>query len=420
MKNSNISQRVRKGGLALIVCLAFGSALVQAQSEVGKSNPTKTDTLSTEVARLLLEVQELVQAKKFNEALNKLRQVDAVANKTPYENFVTDRLRGSAAAGAGDIELTVQSFESVINSGRLPLAEKLTTIEAIVGTYSQAKDYVRLIPWARRYVDEGGGNDQVRVVLTQAQYLSGDYEAAIRVLRAEFGADDKAGRISSEDKLQLLASCYAKLKNFAAYTEVLEKIATYYSKKEYWADLVARIQRKPGFSERLALDGYRLQQATGNLTQADDFVDMTELALAVKLPSEAERIVDEGFSKSILGLGKDAAKHIRLRDLVKRSAANDRKVLPKDEAEAATSKNGIGLVDVGFAYVSGGEFDKGIALVQRGIAKGGLKHPEDAKLHLALAYLRSGNKALAMSTLKTVQGSDGAADLARLWSIFLR
>ena len=67
-------------------------------------------------------------------------------------------------------------------------------------------------------------------------------------------------------------------------------------------------------------------------------------------------------------------------------------------------------------YVTMGEVDKGIALIEQGIAKGGLKRPDDAKLRLGMAQLQSGKaKAKAQQTLRSVQGSDGGADIARLW-----
>ncbi len=79
-------------------------------------------------------------------------------------------------------------------------------------------------------------------------------------------------------------------------------------------------------------------------------------------------------------------------------------------------KDGNALVRIGMAYTGLGQYDKGIALMQKGIAKGGMKHPEDARLHLGIAYLRAGNKAKANETLRGVKGTDGAADLARLWT----
>ena len=73
---------------------------------------------------------------------------------------------------------------------------------------------------------------------------------------------------------------------------------------------------------------------------------------------------------------------------------------------------------IGNAYVSLGEVDKGIGLIEKGIAKGGLKRPEDAKLRLGVAQLQSPKlKARAVQTLRSVGGNDGAADIARLWIV---
>jgi hypothetical protein len=44
-----------------------------------------------------------------------------------------------------------------------------------------------------------------------------------------------------------------------------------------------------------------------------------------------------------------------------------------------------------------------------------MKRPDDAKLHLGIACLQAGRKAEALQVLKSVQGSDGTADLARFW-----
>ncbi|NGY07048.1 hypothetical protein G7Y85_19920, partial [Solimonas terrae] len=60
---------------------------------------------------------------------------------------------------------------------------------------------------------------------------------------------------------------------------------------------------------------------------------------------------------------------------------------------------------------------KGIALMQQGIAKGGLKNPDVARLHLGYAQLLAGKKADAVRTLSSVRGKDGSASLARLWLI---
>ena len=49
-----------------------------------------------------------------------------------------------------------------------------------------------------------------------------------------------------------------------------------------------------------------------------------------------------------------------------------------------------------------------------------MKRPEDAKLHLAIAYLLAGDNVKAQAAFKTVSGNDGTADLARLWTLYAR
>ena len=87
-------------------------------------------------------------------------------------------------------------------------------------------------------------------------------------------------------------------------------------------------------------------------------------------------------------------------------------------AEAGNDKDGNALVQVGYAYTTMGEIDKGIELIEAGIKKGSLKRPEDAKLRLGMAQLQSAKtKAKAVQTLRSVKGDDGVAEIARLWVV---
>ena len=136
----------------------------------------------------------------------------------------------------------------------------------------------------------------------------------------------------------------------------------------------------------------------------------------VQVPAEAERVVEAGYTTGKLGIGADAERHKRLRDLANKQTAEDENGLSAD----VIGRGAEALVTTGYALVTIGRTDKGIALMEQGVSKGGLKRPDDARWHLAQAYLLSGNKAKAVEAFMTVRGSDGAADLARLWMILAR
>jgi hypothetical protein len=254
----------------------------------------------------------------------------------------------------------------------------------------------------------------MRGLMIQSYYQAGDLSAAAREALEDVQAAEKAGRAPPEDRLQLLANVASKGNDRGAYVVALERLVTYYPKREYWADLLRRIESKPGFSNRLTLDVYRLRIATKTLDTANDYSEAAQLALQAGQVAEAKKILDDGFAAGVLGKGAEADRQKRLLALATQKATEAPKDLATAEAEAV--EDGNALVRIGMAYTAMGQQDKGIALMLKGIGKKDLKNPEHARLHLGIAYLRAANRAKAVETFRTVKGTDGAPDLARLWT----
>ena len=399
---------------SLLIAVWSAAALAQEPAKPAEA-PKAADSARPEVGKPVQAARELIQAKKYKEALAKLHEAEVVPSLTPYEKFVIDLTRGSAAQGSGDNETAMSSFESVVASGRLPPADQLKVVGAITELHYQAKNYAKAIAGATRYEKEGGTDPAIRQVLIQSYYLAGEYGNAARLLKEQIEAEEKSDHAPTEEKLLFLASCYLKMNDNAGYSVALEKLVAHYPKKAYWADLIARVQRKSGFSDRLELDVLRLQLATGNLSKPEQYMVMAQLALQAGFPAEAKKILEQGYSSGVMGKGGDVERQNRLRDLANKQAAQDTAALAAGEAEVANAKDGDTLVAVGYNYVLNGKVERGLALMEQGMRHGPLKHPEDAKLHLALAYAAAGQKAKAVQLLQTVRGNDGTAELARLW-----
>jgi len=383
---------------------------ISPEGTVGVAS-VQAQTMRPEIAKPLKEAGDLIRAGKAKEALAKVRQTDAVGNKTAAETLTIERMRGSAALAAGEYDTASRAFEQVID--KVPAGEKAKIAEALAGAEYRAGRYSKAVQWAK----QAGETPAMQQLIIGAAFQTGDYATVTRMLAANIAADEKAGRRPTDTELQTLASAYQRMNNTQGYASTIEKLLAYYPKKEYWVDILARLPRKPGFSDRFALDVYRLQLATGNLTKPSDFMEAAQLALQAGYATEGRTIVDKGFAAGVLGTGAEADRHKRLRDLAVKQEAEAKAALEKETAEAMAAKDGNALVKVGYAYVTLGQADKGVDLIEKGIAKGGLKRPEDAKLRLAQAQLAAGKKAKAQLTFRTVQGSDGAADIARLWVI---
>ena len=200
----------RAGAFALCVALSTVVSTATAQA------------VRPEVGRPLQQAGEALKAKRYADAAAKAREADAVGGKTPAEQALVDRMRMSIASQSGD----VPTMTSLISSGRLAPAQQLPLVQTVANAYYSQRDYPNAVTWYQRYFKEGGNDPQVRTVLTQAYYLSGDCNSVSRSL----GDATETSRAPSEDSLQMLRSCYQRGKDNTGYVSTLEKLVTYYPK----------------------------------------------------------------------------------------------------------------------------------------------------------------------------------------------
>jgi hypothetical protein len=429
IEGSSMSQ-LRLARLSLIVAAIglnaapalLSSAHAQAKPAAAPAaDAAKADTVRPELFKLLdpAMLKPLMAEKKYAEVQDKVNQADAFADKTPYENYVLDRTKLALGSSTGNDAMAMKALESVIGSGQLASADQAEFIQALGGYYYNAKNYPKAIEWMTRYQKESPTPLKVRNSLVRAHYLSGDYASARTGLLALVAEAEKAGTPVGLEDLRLLTSSAAKLKDTPTYVAAMEKLVAHYPSDDFWTDLLNRMRGKPTYNERLQLDAYRLENMAVKAMAPEEYSEMAELALLAGLPTEAKKALDAGFAAGALGTGSNAAKHKQLRDKANKSAADDTRNIASGEAAAAKSKDGLALVNLGYAYVTMDQFDKGIELMEKGVAKGGMKRPDEARLHLGVAYAKAGRKADALKTFETIKGDDGLTDLAKYWTLWL-
>ncbi len=377
----------------------------------------QAEGLRPEVGKPLQQASDLLRAGKSREALAKVREADAVSGKTAAETLMVERMRGAAAQRAGDNATAIQAFEAVFP--KVSGGEAAQVAESLAFAYSATRDWAKSGHWLAKAQSLGSNSSQLGQLKTYLQTQSGDFQAVARDSAAAVAAAEGAGRRPDEGDLLRLADAQLRTGNSAGQMATLEKLLGNYPKKDYWAIYLARVQRKSGFSPRLALDVMRLKLATGTLDKTDEFMEMAQLALQAEQPTEARAIIDKGFASGALGKGAEAERHKRLRDLAVKNEAEAKSTIVARTAEASAAKSGADLVQIGYAYVTMGQADKGIALIEQGVAKGGFKHPEDAKLRLGMAMVQSGkSKSKGVQLLRSLRGDDGLADMGRMWSVY--
>jgi tetratricopeptide (TPR) repeat protein len=397
-----------------LIAAALGGASLSSAALV-PSAAYAAEGIRPEVGKPLQAAQDLAKKGNFAAALAEANKAAAVSGKTPYETTLVEQVRGTIAQQAGDTATAIKSFEAVIASGSLDAAAQLRMVQAVTLLYNHEKDYQKTIFWLNRYRKDGGNDPAMRNLLIQAYFDAKDFTNAAKEQQDQIAAEEKANQVPPEAQYQLLLNCLLGLNDSAGYVTVLEKTVLHYPKPDYWTDLLRRVSIKPGFaSSRLGLDVSRLKLATGIMKSGDDYREMTQTDLQERLPGEAKEVIDKAFAAGLMGKDEKAPRDNKLRDLVTKTVADDQAAIDA-KAAAIDPKDGQDLLNIGFDYVGYGQFDTGIKLMEDGLKADGLKHPEDGKLHLALAYLRAGQKPKALQLLKTVGGTDGTADLAHFW-----
>jgi hypothetical protein len=413
--------RLRSTPLLAALALALASGFVHAQkapAEPASAASAPQEGARPEVVNALQAAQGLNKAGKYAEAMVEVEKAAAVPNLTPYERVFVERMRAASALGSGNMPLAISSLRSVLDSGRVSPDEQKDLLRVLINLYYNNKQYPQTIESAQRYFKLGGNDAPARVAYVNSLYLSGDFAAAAKEIAADVQANEAAGKPNSEQVLRMLASAQAKIKDDAGYTQTLWRLVAQYPTTELWTDLIWRVQGQPNFSDNLRLETYRLRMATGAMEQGAEYAEMAQLALQAGYPAEAEKALEAGYARGLLGKGANAKQHEQLRAQAKRLAAADATSL--QQAAANPQGDGNRLATLGWALSTSGHADKGSALLEQALAKGGLKRPEEARLHLGIAQWMAGQKEAAAKTFKSVQGTDGTADLGRLWAIFVQ
>lgn len=410
----------RAKGSRLLQSLALALTL-WAGLQLSAAHAQTPDTLRPQLATPLQAVQTLLAAGKPQDALVTLRDIERkISDRSLYENYMIERLKAAAAVALSDDSGAVAALEAALKTEKASSAERVTILAQLAGLSLKLKDADAAGRWAGAYIQGGGQDDNVRAILVRSALSKGDCATVVEQLAVMLTATERRGEKPPEGQLRASVACQAKLGQDEAYFRDLERLLDHYSKPEYWADLVARLQRRPGFADRLLLDSFRLMQQVGAMEDADDFVSAAQLSIRAALPGEALRFLKAGFDAGVLGKGPAAAAHRDLLARVTREAAADKAQLPDALKQASGAADARRQFLAGQAAWSHGQVDEGVQMMQQALARGITREPDDARLHLAVALASSGRKDEARKLFSGLPPRDGLADLGRLWLLTLR
>jgi len=373
--------------------------------------------VSAKVGKPLKAAQEALQKEQWDVALEKIREAQAIPERTPYDDFQINEFVAFATIKKGDYAAAATALESVLNSGFL--AEELVTdrTKQLAQLNFQTKNYPKAIEFGKRW-SAAVPDDPYGYELTgQAQYLVDDNAGSIQTLKAGVDAAKRGGKPIKEQWLQVILSAYDRQDDAEGVSATLQELVTQFPTPKYWEQVLDTLYTKQDNDDRTTLEIHRLRNEVGVLKRPDDYVEMADIAAAVGIPQEASVAMEKALSAEGAEAKDRERRQQRLTEL-KRLAETDRKSLPGLEKDATTAKTGDVDYALGLGYLSFDQYDQAAAALKRAVQKGGLKRPDEAQLALGRALLKANQKEEAKQAFAAVPASSKLARIAQLWAIY--
>lgn len=358
-------------------------------------------TMRPEVGVPLQQAGQALSAHRYSEALEDVAKAQAVPGKSASEIFTINEMKAAIDTTSGNREAAASDYANLQASGMLSGDELSRIIQAEASSYYEAGDYAHAATVIRAHLMN---DPRYHQLLLQSYLKTGD----CKQLSSAVGAH------GTQADMNLVAYCFATGKDHSAYVQALINNVHAYPTPANWAQLLGVMQANPVYSDRLALDFFRVQYAAGVKLTASDYMQAIQEALQAGQNNEAEKIITKAYADKILGQGPDASRQDRLKKLVDQRVADQATDMVQAAKQAETSHDELTLFNIGFNKVQGGD-KQGLAMMEAAIASGGLVQIPQAKLELGLAYKAAGETAKALATWHSVTGTDGSADLANLW-----
>jgi hypothetical protein len=375
------------------------------------------------MAAPLNEARTAAMAKDWATAKAKL-DVAAPFAKTPQDTLALEQLRYIVADGLGDAQGRIRAIEAALATNLLAGEELKKFKGGLAQAYLQAGDEKKAIELTRAFVDEFGGTHAQYIGIANDALKANDGVTAVSYAKKAIESARTGGAKPPESYYRIQLRAFAQTKELDKYYATIETLIAEYPKDEYWKELITGAQRAPGYqaaASDVRLDVYRALTAAGVKLTPEEKATMASEALKRVLPAEAVSIMQPLYASGELGGPSDAnaARHKVTFDEATAKAAVEKSGLAQEEKEVTAKGDAASLAALGEVYLAYGDNAKAVDLIQKGLAKGiaDAGKADMAKLHLGMAQHRAGQKDAARATWAEIKADNGAAMLARSWTL---
>lgn len=403
----------------LLAALALGVAMAAAPAfgPGGAAFAQDKPKVSKAAAKPLKAAQDAMNAKKYQESIAKLKEVEATSGKNDYDEYLMNEMYGFNYVRLKQFGEAAKYLEAGFNSPHFDQSQAASRVTALAQVNYQLKNYDKAIDFGNRAIKGGFADDDMYTLVGQAYYIKGDHKGTVRFMSNYVDAIEKRGGTPKEQHLELIMSSCIKLEDPECTTNALERLVARYPKPVYWQNLMSALFQAQN-TDKQQLHIYRLANEVGVLKRPEDYTEMAQLAIEQGSPGEAQRILEKGMQQEVFKEQRDKDRNQRLLDSAKKQAATDRAGIPKmaQEVEGANATSDR-LVGLGIAYLSYEQYDKAAAAFAKALEKPNVRNPDEVRIFLGIAQLKSQNKDAAVKAFRSVKTDPKLSRIASLWAL---
>ncbi len=392
---------------------AFSSALAQEQTKDTRET-RRTPALRNKVYEKLAEAQAAAEAQDLNGAKKILDGMIAAGGKkalNSYELANVYNLYAFIYYSREDYGNALKSYENVVSQPDIPLAMEINTRFTIAQLYFVQEDWQRGIDALLKWFDmTETPNANAYVLLAQGYYQTKDYNKALLNVEKAISMFTEKGKVPKEQWYNLARFLYFEKGDINKTVDVLEILLTHYPKKQYWVQLSHMYGEQKKDSEQLS--AMETAYVQGMLDKGTEQVTMSYLYLNADVPYKAAKVMDKGLKDGSI---EDKSKNWEVAGSAWRQAREIDKAIPAMEKAAAKSDTGELYARLGNIYLDSDENAKAVTAINKGLSRGGVKRPDNARLVLGMAYFNMKEYSKAREAFKAAARDERSAKYAAQW-----
>jgi tetratricopeptide (TPR) repeat protein len=404
--------RMLAGMLAGLLLVAAAAAPAQEDSESRRERETrKTPAMSEPVYRKLTEAQELIEARKYDEGLAILHELEQEEGLNSYEKAQTYNYLAYTYFTQERYRDAIRAYEQVLAQPDLPLGLEQNSLYTLAQLQFIVEDYRKAIDLINRWLELAEKpTENAYMLLGQAYYQLDQYRESLEPLKKAYDMVKARGDQPKENLLLLLRVNYFELDDYQSMLKVLRELVALYPKREYWLTLAGVYSELKEYEKQMSILEMLYEQ--GLLTGGSEQLNLANLYLLHEVPYKAAKVIQQGIDQGVI---ERDVRNLRLLSQAWLQAKESEKSLPPLEAAADMSRDGELNLYLGQAYLNLDRYEEAADALQEGIRKGGIKNLGQANVMLGLALFELDKLDAARRAFQVAREDEETRDAANQW-----